>query len=90
MICYQHLEFGVTLPLDESSVPWDFSLSACKLSEEISMCVTIDCHALDATIGLTLIGIEEAARALVMEPLYSIEYKLTGNHPWNTECRRSQ
>lgn len=60
------LEFDVTLSLDKSSVPRHFSLSTCKLSKELGMCLAINRHTLDAAVGVTLIGIEEAVGTSVM------------------------
>lgn len=51
-------------------MPWDFSLSTRKLSIKLSMRITVNRHALDAAISLTLVGIEEAVQALVMDLYY--------------------
>jgi hypothetical protein len=67
---YQHdpvrLKLDEALSLDKCSVPWNFSLSNRELSVEFGVGIAINLHALDAAIGLTLIGVEEAIRALVM------------------------
>lgn len=43
-------------------MPWDLSLSVCKVSEELGMRAAVKLHALHAAIGIALIGVEEATK----------------------------
>jgi hypothetical protein len=63
-----HLELDVTLSFDKGSMPWYFSLSACELSEKIGMGVSVDLHALLATVTIALIGVEEAVGSISHHP----------------------
>jgi hypothetical protein len=62
------LELDVALPFDKGSVPWHVSFSIRKLTEELGVRITVKLHALQAAVGVALIGIEEAVRRISLRP----------------------